>query len=287
MMKVSCPTCGVRLTAPEDLLGKPVNCQKCNTKFVLSRRWMNEPLMVSTEFQIPEKAEGYVPAEAKVSLLGNDSSEGSSDPVSALLESIETPGSSSEKTEIPSAETSSSLPGSPAQYFLTTKTIATEPIMRAARPLSGDVPDLAPEAESRDSLNLNHYRESDSILDFFDFRFRRYLTPGIVRISWFLILLATSLWLVLLSYFYLTSIIQRTGFVFPEVLNRSLETRETSDHEMVFAIPAFFYKSALFFTYLIATLIVLLWMRVFFETVMMVFNVGSYLREAKFRPKKK
>jgi hypothetical protein len=43
MIKTSYPNCGFRLTAADDLRDKPVNCQKCGTKFVLSKRWLHEP----------------------------------------------------------------------------------------------------------------------------------------------------------------------------------------------------------------------------------------------------
>lgn len=278
-MKVSCPTCGVRLSAPEDLLGKPVNCQKCNTKFVLSRRWMNEPLMVPVdESQLSRNDDADLVENA--SLLREESSMGSSaDPILEMPEPLEGSSSSGDSLASELSESPSLMPGKPTKSLLI-KNPATEPIFRPPRNVSMDLP--TPGIELLESTtSLQDYRETNSLFDFFDFRFRRYLTPGIVRISWFLILLVSAVWLLLLSYFYLSSLLQRTNFEFPEIRTNSAVPIETTNDSPVFKIPQFFYNSALYFTYLIASTIALLWTRVLFETVIMVFSIGTYLSEKK------
>lgn len=303
MIKVNCPTCGVRLTAPDELINKPVNCQKCNTKFILSRRWTSEPLTVAgdgiaVQGVIDERSADEVPLtesltdstdpqvnSESVSLLGSDSSMGSSaesnlDPSFDFTLSSATLDDASEiQSESLSIEPAAAN-GSPKRQALSSSGQSPAPPVSAISQVT-----LAPSltevskltAETASTTNLQNFRETASIWQFFDFQFRAYLTPGIVRISWFLILMVTTFWLLFLSYFFLSSIIQRKEFLLPTVQNQSAGLPTATDAQ-VLVVPRFFYNSAMYFTYTIASIVGLLWIRVLFETVMMVFSIGSHLQ---------
>jgi hypothetical protein len=250
---------------------------------------MNEPLMVAAENSTSNKDDETNRNEIGVTLLGSDSNIGSSaDPISIESEQLETVANAGDTLSNPLSDSHLRLPSNSTKSLLVNSSIASEPISRVSKNLAPDVPVLQLDATASTSTDLREYQETLSFIDFFDFRFRRYLTPGIVRISWFLILLACALWILLLSYFYVSSLLHRHHFTLPDVrIGSNLASEPVSDPS-VFTIPQFFYNSALYFTYLIVAMIGLLWTRVAFETIIMVFSIGSYLREQKSgRGKKK
>lgn len=219
MLKVSCPNCGVRLTASNELVGQPVNCQKCNTKFVLSTRWMNEPI---------------VPGAA------SDSQ----------------PDQRSDEKPPPPRQSDSNWPALEAT--------AVDPTRITIRERSGSW--------------LDNYSEARSVADFFDFRFHRYLTPWIVRISWMIVLLLAVGWGLLISYAYVSSLLDNSGQG-AEVSNAFGSADRPGN---VFGSP-FFLKTGVFLTGMTAVLLSVLWIRVLFELIILGFSIGNSLRAIRER----
>ncbi len=234
MIKVNCPNCGVRLTASDDHVGKPVNCQKCNTKFILSKRWTNEPLEIVTDsHDSPGRNQFVVPLHA---------SSGSSSSISAV-EQISTPSTGN----------------------------STTPWEAIAR---------QEDAARRYAVHLDGYVEARSMVEFFDFRFRRYLTPWIIRISWPLVMTGAMIWIVIVSYTFVSSLIASGDLSVGPSENPSAVSAadEPSDREQLFVVSPFFMKSGMFLTGMITIVLSVLWIRVVFETIILLFSIANTLR---------
>ncbi len=241
MIKVNCPSCGVRLTAPDELAGQPVTCQKCESKFVLSKRWMNEPL----------------DAEA----------------VRSLSDSVPPPGG------LPATEPPK--PAAPA--VVTAPSAATvpasdsQPIAELSAPAvngSGN-PNAQLQAISRSQYaerlgkaSLDGFVEARSFLEFFDFRLRRYLTPWILRISWLLVMIVALIWGGIVSWAYVTSLVG----VEPTTPSPSAMQSVAAN------TPPALMKTGVYLSSIAAILLTLLWIRVLFETIMLLFSIGNTLR---------
>jgi endogenous inhibitor of DNA gyrase (YacG/DUF329 family) len=300
MIKVNCPTCGVRLTAPDELQNKPVNCQKCNTKFILSRRWTNEPLFVVGEVQTSEATESERSAVEGLQQEVRPADPAAAMEAAGLLSSDFGAESSGEVSSRPSFDftlSAGSLDTNSGNGLGDSPSGLRSPVLAdpaAKRPVvtptqspqavtdSSEFPFHRPSNENRATAELRHFCEAASVWQFFDFRFRGYLAPGIIRVSWFLILMVFAFWLVFMSYFYLSSVIQRKDLVLPTMRNQSTFEADIANVN-VLVVPRFFYNSAIYFTCTIIGFVSLLWTRVIFETVMMVFCIGSHLRSKKNR----
>ena len=247
MIKVNCPNCGVRLTASDDHVGKPVNCQKCNTKFILSKRWTNEPLEVVADSQ--DRLES-----------GNK-------------DSHDSPGRNQFTVPIDfSSATSSgvSMLEQSAPLSRATSNSATpwEAIARQE------------DAARRHAVHLDGYVEARSLVEFFDFRFRRYLTPWIIRVSWPLVMTGALIWIMVVSYTFVSALIASGDLsVGPsENLPAASMAEEVANQKNLFVISPFFMKSGLFLTGLITITLGLLWIRVVFETIILLFSIANTLR---------
>lgn len=260
MFKVSCPHCGVRLTAPDELLGKPVNCQKCNTKFILSNRWMNEPMNFESETRISDSP-----------LTGTVQSSSSK-----LLGSAEETGERQLRIEIEnstSEEGSLIAPAVESKHALPAQNASTE-----FSPAIATIPGF--EWNHRLTANLNHVNETYSILALFDFRFRYFLTPSIVRLTWFLAIILFAVWLFLICYFYVSSLLNQSPTLFPaSALSKEKSVIVQGDLPTDKSVWPMLLNLGFFITLGIMSLIVLLWVRILLETMMMVFCIGGSLKQ--------
>ncbi len=252
-MKVNCPNCGVRLSASVGLEGKPVNCQKCNTKFVLSRRWAMEALEESA--YAAQETDGSLEDERP----RTDSDSGSTGKSIQLL--------------IDDGEIDEPLlDGGGIDSFNLVPSAITKPTSPTTVPRRDRKP-------ARIEI-LENYDETTSFWELFDFGFQRYLTPHIVRISWFLILLAVAVWLLIVSYFYLSSVINRQPFALPEIRDASVSPAMHNFPSSI-GLPQFFYSSAIYLTTVLTCVVALIWIRVGLETIIMIFKIGGELRNRK------
>ena len=244
MIKVNCPNCGVRLTASDDHVGKPVNCQKCNTKFILSKRWTNEPLeMVTDSNRLASGAsEAHDSPGRNQFAVPLDASSGSSGSISAV-EQVSTP----------------------------TMGNSTTPWEAIAR---------QEDAARRHAVHLDGYVEARSLVEFLDFRFRRYLTPWIIQISWPLVMTGAMIWILIVSYTFVSSLIASGDLSVGPGESSSVVAApgEPTDRGPLLIVSPFFLKSGLFLTGIITIGLSVLWIRVVFETIILLFSIANTLR---------
>ncbi len=258
MIKVNCPSCGVRLSASDDYIGRPVTCQKCDTKFVLSKRWTNEPLSGSDVAQQLAQSGEPVPA--------------SQFPTPSPSTLVPPPGTPT--PAVPTAVTipqpdTSGLPAPPATALPLTTTKTTTPAEAQAQ-LQAIA--RAKTAERRGMPSLDGYVEARSVVEFFDFRFRRYLTPTILRISWLLILVVAFVWLVIVSYAYVASLMNSS----------ELDSQNISQTVAAETSP-FLLKTGVYLTTAATIGVSLMWLRVIFETIIAIFSMCNTLRTIDLR----
>lgn len=118
------------------------------------------------------------------------------------------------------------------------------------------------------------------MVEFFDFRFRRYLTPWIIRISWPLVMTGAMIWIVIVSYTFVSSLIASGDLSVGPSENPSAVSAadEPSDREQLFVVSPFFMKSGMFLTGMITIVLSVLWIRVVFETIILLFSIANTLR---------
>jgi len=281
MIKTSCPHCGVRLSAPDELVGKPVNCQKCSSKFVLYKRWMNEPFARSgdssgTNLSGPQFPAGNTFGNSALNSTGDSLERESGTPAGSFSAEPEKDDSKTVSSDL-TAATASSLPD---QLSLGLPTELSQPSEESNFQSSNP---LASVKVYRSSASIYRYDETVSILTLFDFRFRYFLTPSIIRVTWFLVMILMVVGVLMLSYFYLSSLMAgRSGLFQFEGGEGQVGDLENSEVTMLAGkVPPPLLNTALFFSILLGGLIGVLWIRVLLETIMMIFSVGGSLRETK------
>lgn len=282
MFKVSCPHCGVRLTAPDELLGKPVNCQNCNVKFILSNRWTNEPLAADTKLYGSQEKASDSPGVNSVSVTVN--------PTPNMEGVLSTPLQPVETTA--TANKSSS----------TRSDVAATPALKPFQPLHSPLPSGPGGSLDRSSAitfssnngwdyratpRLSQTQETYSILALFDFRFKYYLTPLIIRLTWTLVIVLFSIWLLSLSYFCVSALMNRSSSLFPATASSTASSSVERDAtDPVPLLSPLLSNLIIFVTLVVASFFVLLWIRMLLETMMMIFGIGSKLREKNTNAKR-
>lgn len=151
-----------------------------------------------------------------------------------------------------------------------------------------------PEISVEPSLGLNirkstrttvrPFRESTSPLDLFDWKFEKYLTPWIVRITWMAVLAMAGLWVTLLSIGFLISLLPDQAIAEPVTPNfgqfepsfspsRSARMQPTVSPMLI----GFVFRCVTVLTTIAATFLMLLWIRVILECSIVVFNIAKTL----------
>jgi hypothetical protein len=138
--------------------------------------------------------------------------------------------------------------------------------------------------------------ESKSFWDILDFKFEKYLTPWIVRVSWATALVVALMWLVVLTFGLLMSIIPT-----PETDTRNGSSPRTAPQEYdrsarpgwhfdLSPVREYSAKTALaivaYLTAIIGCVVSLLWIRVVLECVIVIFNIAQTLTsiDASIKP---
>ncbi len=287
MIKVNCPNCGVRLNAPDELAGKPVNCQKCQSKFILSTRWANEPLSV-----------GSAQGAQRISQPSSDSDLGSQ-PDSSRAESKSYGSGSAVDYQADSATRSASqLPvPAPSQPNSLLVESAYAPVSASLPIASVDLESGNQESQPADAgstlrpvvkevdaqlrsiakaessqrlrrFDIDGFTESDSLLDLFDFRFRRYLTPIILKASWVVVMFVAVGWGLLATFGYASSILNASSF----------QVGGAATNPITDNLSPQILKTGIFAGFLLGIVMALLWIRVLFESILMLFHMGNLMR---------
>lgn len=280
MIKVNCPNCGVRLTAPDDFVGRAVNCQKCNTKFILSKRWMNEPLTVPGNGNGDDVGHQPQESEASDSVQSNEPPKHADEKSASAVSGVDASSSEIPANRIPT-EAVAEIPTAilPGASGLWAKSLPVD------SPAESQLESIAKQTEAvrRGAPGLDGYVEARSFWEFFDFRFRRYLTPWILRISWLLILVLALIWFLIICYTYLSSLLQlgQSGDL-PVAIDTGSGTSFTSGEPArisgAIKWSPFFVESGVFLSAVFGLILTVLWIRVLFESIMMLFSMGNTLR---------
>jgi len=133
-----------------------------------------------------------------------------------------------------------------------------------------------------DAARRAHFSSASSIFDIFDWRFRKYLTPWILRITWAIVLVVASLLILLL-------LVQVVGIWLPDFQwseiaasgvgdrTRHMETRTPSETWLPFWLRIRIVRTVWQITQIAATAISILWIRVLLELAIVLFNIATTL----------
>lgn len=129
---------------------------------------------------------------------------------------------------------------------------------------------------------LRTFQESNSPLDLFDWKFEKYLTPWIVRITWIAVLLMTALWLFFLMVsFTLSFLPEIAASTPPNAFGTSPRLSPTPRMETAyFGSPRVWLmvgRIIALATSLVTTIIGLLWLRVALESAIVLFHIAKSL----------
>jgi len=125
------------------------------------------------------------------------------------------------------------------------------------------------------SAALRTFKESNSPLDLFDWKFEKYLTPWIVRFTWLAVLALTSLWLTLVL---ISTVASFMPVEAPRRPSMDFEFRSPQD-----VIPGNAWLWSAIFrivgvgTAVAFTILWLLWVRVLLESAIVIFNIAKTL----------
>ena len=131
-----------------------------------------------------------------------------------------------------------------------------------------------------DAVRNSQFASSTSILDIFDWRFKKYLTPWIVRVTWLIVLFVAALWVIyqMFNFFaaWLPEIRWDTGTNITDFANT--QNREPAAEPMLpFWFKIRFLNSLWAITMIAITAIVMLWIRVALEMAIVLFNIATTL----------
>lgn len=290
MIKVQCPKCNVRLTASESYVGHPVTCQKCHTKFVLSKRWTNQPLEPGDKSsQLPLPGTN---SEATHSEPQDSSAIPSAKSIDDQRRSTskQMAGSMGESENVVSADAISAdealaTPVSEVPPTPIPKGIPAGMTFQDADSGSGELSEGVVESWSsiasarlRSGLpDLEKLVVSTSLMDLFDFRFRKLLTPKILKVTWLLVMILVPLCLLLLTFVYLYELIP-PAWLDTGVADNAIPSVEQSKFEFPnWAMRALILTMS-YVAVVVVTVISVLWIRVALEAIVVLFGIASSVR---------
>ena len=133
-----------------------------------------------------------------------------------------------------------------------------------------------------DAVRNSQFASSNSILDIFDWRFKKYLTPWILRVTWLIVLFVAALWVIYQLFCFvgawLPEVRWDTGGGGADFADQMRRQREPAAEPM---LPIWFvarlFNSFWAITQIALTAIVMLWIRVAFEVAIVLFNIATTL----------
>ena len=131
-----------------------------------------------------------------------------------------------------------------------------------------------------DAVRNTQFASSTSILDIFDWRFKKYLTPWILRVTWLIVLFVAALWVIYQLFNFLAAWLPEvrwdTGMNVTDLADA--RNREPAAEPMLpFWFKIRLFNSLLAITKIAVTAIVMLWIRVAFEMAIVLFNIATTL----------
>ena len=161
----------------------------------------------------------------------------------------------------------------------------TEPSIE--EPPVGGIPNFeprhSPATTSDASVFWRKARGSNFSLALFDFKFEHYLTPWIIRFSWICVLCLAAVWILFLSYRFVSSSfsgsdpVTPTLSTSPDALNQMLEGLMSQQSPLGF-FSSFGGRAIMTLSGLVAILLTVLWTRVMLETLIVIFNISNTLK---------
>lgn len=138
-----------------------------------------------------------------------------------------------------------------------------------------------------DAVRRGQFSDSTSLLDIFDWRFKKYLTPWILRVTWVFVLFVTALWVVGNLFDILASWLPTTDLAFDD---RVIDRRDIQGDlrpakpilprwliEWMIRCGNSFARTLLGVAKIAAGAIILLLLRVVFEVAIVLFNIATTL----------
>jgi len=161
--------------------------------------------------------------------------------------------------------------------------IVALPIQKAPSGIDRETPDVEPEnldIEPRISVSRikrgGRLQTAESWLDLFDWKFKKYLTPWIVRATWIIFLVLVGIWLAL----------QLLGIVL-FILSLVAPSTELMEQQGNFGAPQFEpanrdlkgWATGVFVSaqVVIVGFVLILWVRVVLESIIVLFNIAASL----------
>jgi hypothetical protein len=128
-------------------------------------------------------------------------------------------------------------------------------------------------------VRQKRFKPATSWLDIFDWRFEKYLTPWIVRITWLVCLAVASIWLASILFFTLRSWLPERDSSEPprQVLRPPSQTFEERSSFPPMWLTSRVASTIAGFTGACFVVIVVLWIRVLLETAIVLFNIATTL----------
>ena len=186
----------------------------------------------------------------------------------ATTEAAKGPGVASEQ------EVEMRQPGRGKQQLATaTSTAAAQPASELAAAVIGSV------RSQFDAVRRSNFATSESLVDILDWRFRKYLTPWILRVTWVIVLVLAPLWILLL-------LVQIVGIWLPDLQwtadagsQAADQLRRETLREPV--LPWWFQMRVAATVWQISriagTAVAILWVRVVLELAIVLFNIATTL----------
>jgi Zn-finger nucleic acid-binding protein len=138
-----------------------------------------------------------------------------------------------------------------------------------------------------DAVRRGQFADSTSILDIFDWRFKKYLTPWILRVTWLFILFVTALWVAGNLFDILSSWLPEMEWASNE---RAIDRRDVSRDfgpakpilpgwliDLMMRCGSSIARTMFGIAQIAAGAIMLLLLRVFFEVAIVLFNIATTL----------
>ena len=130
-----------------------------------------------------------------------------------------------------------------------------------------------------DSVRRSNLASSGNLFDLFDWRFRKYLTPWILRVTWIIVLLVAFLWILLQLFWMLTVWLpdmQWAADAAPQVAGR-LPRGNIREPLLPLWLGYRLQGTLWHITAIAGSVIALLWVRVALEIAVVLFNIATTL----------
>ncbi|MFO0906599.1 MAG: DUF4282 domain-containing protein [Pirellulales bacterium] len=128
---------------------------------------------------------------------------------------------------------------------------------------------------------------STSILDIFDFSFKRYVTPLIVKITWILTLVLSLIWIASLSFWFLSGLVGDAGGASSRAAaglssSRAVGMAPTMEYEtrpvgLSTSTTLLIARVTGYLTFLLGAIIGILWVRAVLEGIIVIFHIAETL----------